>query len=1008
MDIIKKDQFKINMIIYINTEHSNYLEANLNQDILNFSGDNGKGKTSKIKALKMLLTPENNFRDATKKYGFVAKNNLKYENKEAYNFYFPDDRSYIISEHENEYGVFCQLLMKDKNELSIARGFVPLPYKEIKEWFMKKSDIVDNEKGYVATKIINDLVKEKIKESGGIVVTDKNKMKDLMFFKSNLIDIQEKYNIIKLERPEDDGIDLFANILEMLLNGMKNESVKDIIINLCKSNNLGKGDMDLKINDQIEKFEEIIEKINSLNKKKNHYQTYKKLKDLQEEYLSYSEIMKNVFIQNDILKREEQCARDKEQIISDELKKTNEERDRLNENYSKGEGVFEERIKNKEKEINKNNLAIIDKNKKIESYLKNEEIKVNAIKEVNTLFSELNDKNDLEILNILTKKYNELSENIKEGFKNDQGLSSKLKSLKNDIIYHEKEIKKLNNEKYSIENQSLTDLERKELITVNEIFNYNFSIEEYKNNKGKISQILSCFNIADEKINLNSVLIGKIIYKENRDIKSVIEELEENKKELTLINNLKEEVEFKLEQYQKEKNEFLTNRAITERKINKIKNLISDLKLNNEIDVFNYKENIKERDRVVNENEIVQNEINILINEYNEFKEKKHKEISDVKVKLGEIDAKNRKNKEKIISLNIKRSKINPIIVELNYSNYSYTSTNEIKGDLDENFFETIIQENKKRNNVLEKLIQTINSFVNDEIILPENNEWLEWGEKLPYKEIKKSIEQLDSQFEDLERNLKLEEESIETDRQSIVKYLTKIINMKKIVETKIREVNESIDKNGKNTSSIEGFKINYKINSTIETLCVYSAELVENKVVFDQEKYRGLISYLHDLTKNLGDIINYSNVVDSVSINILQNGKEVAIGSEGTQVMLNILFVSSVFDELLLQKGTSMQLPIIVDEIGKLDDNNKYKIISLAKEKDYRLIATTPSLSFNDPDIQDIDILDINLSCLYTEMDMYTGSKQNNDFIDRQTYFDEDKKEFSYNFEKISEDNNE
>ena len=79
-------------------------------------GQNNKGKTSILNALKLFLLPEENLKDCKNKFAFRDSKGGFYSGGESHRHYFPDDFSFIVLEAENRHGAFCQILYRNKNE----------------------------------------------------------------------------------------------------------------------------------------------------------------------------------------------------------------------------------------------------------------------------------------------------------------------------------------------------------------------------------------------------------------------------------------------------------------------------------------------------------------------------------------------------------------------------------------------------------------------------------------------------------------------------------------------------------------------------------------------------------------------------------------------------------------------------------------------------------------------------------------------------------------------------
>ena len=128
------DLYAIQQLVFVNSSSFAYTEIRVDQHTALF-GRNNLGKTSMLNALKLFLLPEENFKRCDQKFGFRSRTGESYSAQESFNFYFPEQHSFILLEAENLYGPFCVLLHQGRKEFSYARIVIPCDYEKIRHFF---------------------------------------------------------------------------------------------------------------------------------------------------------------------------------------------------------------------------------------------------------------------------------------------------------------------------------------------------------------------------------------------------------------------------------------------------------------------------------------------------------------------------------------------------------------------------------------------------------------------------------------------------------------------------------------------------------------------------------------------------------------------------------------------------------------------------------------------------------------------------------------------------------
>ena len=123
------ENYAIHRIVFVNSGSSAYVELPMNKTAALY-GRNNEGKTSGLSALKLFVPPEVNFKDCQNKFGFSSSGEF-HTAQQSYQYYFPDNSSFIIMEAENWKGRFCMVLHRSSEEWGYGRVAIARPYSEI-------------------------------------------------------------------------------------------------------------------------------------------------------------------------------------------------------------------------------------------------------------------------------------------------------------------------------------------------------------------------------------------------------------------------------------------------------------------------------------------------------------------------------------------------------------------------------------------------------------------------------------------------------------------------------------------------------------------------------------------------------------------------------------------------------------------------------------------------------------------------------------------------------------
>lgn len=196
--------FKLNRIVFVNSASHGYSEIMLDNHLALF-GSNNAGKTASLAATKLMLYPETDFNKCYEKFKFEGKAG-EYSKEDSYDFYFRSDQSFLIMEIENHVDTSCVVLYRAPN-YQYYRVFLPLAYDEIKHLFWDQS--TDQFNRAMSVKMLLDFQKK----HQGVHVTQPKELVNLMYH--NFAKTDSRYCIVPLKDNSSRAIKAFRSIYQM-------------------------------------------------------------------------------------------------------------------------------------------------------------------------------------------------------------------------------------------------------------------------------------------------------------------------------------------------------------------------------------------------------------------------------------------------------------------------------------------------------------------------------------------------------------------------------------------------------------------------------------------------------------------------------------------------------------------------------------------------------------------------------------------------------------------------
>lgn len=193
------DLYAIRQLVFVNSAAYAYTEIRVDQHTALF-GRNNLGKTSMLNALKLFLLPEENFKKCERKFGFCSRSGDFYSAQESFKYYFPDQNSFILLEAENLYGPFCILLHQGRKEFSYARKVVPCAYEEIRHLFWDFAADCNEGLGAPLATLSLASIQPKLSQFGGESLHDSKTIRQRLFSYHPMSREEGRYCLLPLKQ----------------------------------------------------------------------------------------------------------------------------------------------------------------------------------------------------------------------------------------------------------------------------------------------------------------------------------------------------------------------------------------------------------------------------------------------------------------------------------------------------------------------------------------------------------------------------------------------------------------------------------------------------------------------------------------------------------------------------------------------------------------------------------------------------------------------------------------
>lgn len=948
------NSIKIKNIVLFNSASYGYFQTSFDKNLV-LEGNNNSGKTSILNILQLLFLPEDNLKNFNSKFAMSSGHNKKsYTGKDTYKYYFPNENSYCLVEIENKNTIFCVLLYGfSLSNLSFRRHIFETSFKEIKHLFIENDVQNTISKEQLITKL------KKI-STDDLLIKTKNEVKEHLYSIHSKNTKDFKYNIVPLKDTKESTIAHFSLLFKSIYNisNLNKENTKKLIGDIITTRYAEKGkNFNFNVEETIGKF-----KLLKLRKKK-----FETLKRYEEEYNYIFD--KSKTLQEDFEMLENHLAliwkrgKEEESQIIDVSGSLARKKEELNNKKI----ALQNEIELKEKE--KNDIMV-----NIATYGKEEQSVVETFTEMLSFFK------TIEVVNFFTdngisKDILSDSSLIRENIDNLTKCLNKYFDLKNKILASNEDKYKqifnaLNNGKHILKEIESAKLElevlKEERTNLNEILNTPSLLEtnEFNDDEKVILDIVfkeeflrnqvfkfSEKSISDIKSFLNEFKIeGNYVVNDQVKIsisnsKALSVDFNKRKVELDDLISKKEEILTALEKrLYLDEGDILTELEKDISLLKKETNLILK-QLNNVTNILELEE---KHDKLQKKGVYLKNELNRLKVDINDLKNNlstTDEEYYDVKKQNDTVWGEHEQLKKYLRM--IEGSDFTDVFFDNRGIRELKISDDSLIGSLFDIGDEVELFRKNKELYLYEK--NKVNENMGIFISLGIFEDDVEIEHTIHYINDDSSFNTLLTVLNSFFNTINEEEENLSNDIMTLSEDTMNAVLLLKEAIKDIADFEKNINENFTTLtiSDLSGIKFEISLQKDL----ISQINKLQNSIKLDNfdflEQIVAVNNYLLTHT-NTGGTIKIDSLIDDIEYKTQSIDDEGNIvyttntQSNGTETMITLIFLSFLFDEIY-KDGYKLNIPIPVDEIGKIDIENIKTLLSVMENRDFVLVGATP-----------------------------------------------------------------
>jgi len=904
-----EQNYILKRIVYVNSAEYGYAELELDQHLAIY-GNNNAGKTSTLSGTKIMLFPETSFGKCEKKFMFIDKNGSFFSAEDSYQHYFPESRSFIIMEVENPHGLFSMVCYRTNN-YNYARFFIPANYSDIRYLFS------DN-KGELNPDLSISLVAEKCKELGGIKVSDRKELADLMFgSRMESID-KSRFCVLPLRDSKPGTIEALRNIYQLAFDS-GSSAITTLPAILATLVEMKRGRSQEKLNANLSSLIEARQRLFE-----------------SQDWLQELENAKSTF---DAVVQQMQLTKDELRLFADKY-------------YSliSGIEVFKNKLDPKKAVLKALHDELYDLYKKSSQDLKDgentlNELRINYKEKSRDLEKQSQDlkaalkvraayKNpsDDEVIRDLIQRKTEAEEEL-DTFKKEGGAATK---------YHElvREQNKLRGRQQDLsgkikerDNLLFTSLNHSHSIDVLHSINpllagatYNLRPEH----RSTVVEFASLFDFdATGLLTLNGSVIHPDLkrntFDEQKQVDSWKLEFSKNTERLDELDTQLKELSDKLANDDIE--------GVIQDTKDQIKKLDEILKKVKSIEtLLNHVNNLQEK--VVN-----------LKNKGSQLAEKVEADDGILKINAARDSHNLEKVKRDLDELEKKEQILQQLEKDLEVARGLYTprkiKPSHIPEELTDDLGVDVINASQTYDKSF-KLLKDLYDRLVDRVNHPDIDRHLSL---IDFFDVEKNVNIFATTFGELEHNKDKLHNEIAGHNSTLNSQLNELRDARKAVVGEVLEIDESLNSNTVSNLSEITLKVEFepKFESIMSTLDKHD---IDGDSLLDESFYESLGKLVNgEFYNSATGRVQLRDIIKSVRYSFTKrgSGKEETKGQSGGTTTTITSFVLSVLLDRISDAHTKLKMPIIVDEIGTLDNRNKRATIEQVSKHGFSIFCATP-----------------------------------------------------------------
>lgn len=906
----KNYTYKPCRIIYYNSGRYTFFETNLDKNTILF-GSNNAGKTSFLNGLQFFLLPEINLRKLHEKFHFAQK----HDGPETYKYYFPEKNSFIISEFENPFGKFLQIIFSGGNELEYHRIFTKATYEDLKSHFW------DYENNRIK-KVDSTELKNYLKTTPNYkYVRTVDSIIELIY--SNDLNNEERgrYSIV----PTNSKYESIRNIIKLAFNidVIKDEDLKEILINYIESNLKTKKDVvDFDFNKLCEQQNGYKAELGHFSIVKNHINLYERCNENIKKLKVLGPKIKKNHIDFYLLDKKLKLKYNQEiQDMTKEITELEEKNRISKEKYTKAKLEYTEQVSRK---LN-TEVMLNGKEAKYKNYLKvvaEHNLEGKSEIESFTYFEDLIKAidNDLLIIEDKAKIESEISKIKKriEKLKTDNEERTLLieDSQDKSIVYNQLPeedsiLLRVLLPNYSNTKYKLTENEKTVISSLKDLVSYNNSNGSYYIFNKRLDRFENKLNIENEKL---------IISENNITIENLNKELENKNKMLS-------------GDISKNKDKLIHEKG----KLNDCYKIIKTYNCANDIidlksDIINIEKKVIEANDLKNSTELIATKDN-------------NNQLTKVNL-LQQLKKDQEDHKTLYQTIQILTEQLG-IKIEIEDTDVITNGLDRLTKELVESFCEELKSSKNAKKDIRSDLIKFV-----DVGIIDDDNKIIIQSEMKASDMFSIFNTKLVDIYENLEDRIKSVEMLMLSGFNDAYSAAENISEYRQHVLESMNEFNKDLI--GVNVSNFSHISLKTNFNMRFDDFSSNFKNIDNHNP--NEETMTTFFLKLRQLLDEIGLVekLTLSKIINGFKIKFHNGDKSVesSVQSNGTGIMANAVILSQLKNSLIKGgKSNSIfnyQLPIIIDEVSNIDNNNLKVLKTFLNDKDLIMFCATPTPSIN------------------------------------------------------------